>query len=246
MKTKKKYLYNNKKFYKIVSKLSNKYKYLLSKKKILSYLYITKNHPVDKFNHISITNNKYFINKYKKYIKKYPIKCEFKIKEFILYKTKTKVPHKPVWFRKNSDYPLVWFTAIINIINIENINKKSLFNINIFKNIKYKNLPHITLSILSFKNDKNNNYKFSCINNICYEKKEDSIRLKLSKNNTPKLNKLIKQMNKYKTYTFSAITNITEDNFLTYKVNINNEFKTLINYSIKIMNNLFSNLLNLK
>ena len=203
-------------------------------------MHISKTTPGYRDYHISLTNNRDFIKKYKKQILKNPIMCEFKIKKIILFKTKSEGPYRPPWFKNNSDYPLVWFTLIIDVINIKNINKHSLFDTNIIKNLNYNsNLLHVTTAFLSLKGDPYNN----CSYKIGYENFEDKIVLKQKKSNTKSLNKLIKQLNKYKKYTFKGITDIDKFNFLAFDVVMNKQFKNIINISQSILKNIFCDLI---
>ena len=96
-------------FTKKINKLAKKFKKICSKKKKFnSKVYISKTTPGHRDYHISLTNNKEFIKEHKKVILENPIKCEFKIKKIVLFKTKSKGPYRPPWF--DSDYTLVCFT----------------------------------------------------------------------------------------------------------------------------------------
>lgn len=229
-------------FTKKINKLAKKYKKLCSKKKKFnSKVYISKTTPGHRDYHISLTNNRDFIKEHKKVILENPIKCEFKIKKIVLFKTKSKGPYRPSWYdKKDSDYPLVWFTLIIDIISMKNINKNSPFDTNIIKKLNYNNnLHHVTTGFLSLKGDADNN----CNYRIGYENFEDKIVLKPNKSNNQELNKLIKKLNKYKTHTFEGTTDIDKFDFLAFDVNQDKHFKNVLNISQSILKNIFSEII---
>lgn len=214
---------------------------LCSKKKSFnSKIIVTTKHPANDA-HISLSNDKQFLNEHKQNILDNPMTCKFKIKKFILFKSKNKGPYKPPYFDKNADYPLIWFTAIVEIIDIDfKYKDKTNFNKNLLKNKTFfDNLQHVTLSILSLQNDINNN----CNIKLGYTPIEEMIEVKHNKKNDIQLNKLIKKLNKFKQKVFTGYTNIDDKDFLAYFIDKTHEYKLLEKQSKNILKYIFKDIL---
>lgn len=249
--------YNKKKFYPSSKKNKNKnfYNYMIfSTLKLANFwhklcsktqnfntkIYATNIHPGSE-THISLTRDDEFITKYKQIILDNPMVCTFKITDFILFKTKSKGPYRPPWFKENSDYPLIWFTAMTEITSINfKYKTKQNFDIDLIRNMTYgDNKPHITLSLLALKGDPTN----KCNLKIGYNTKEEKIILKPHKSNPKQLNQLIKQMNKYKNMEFTGYTDIDENEFLAYFIKKDKLYKLIEKDSINILNYIFKNII---
>ena len=253
---------NYRQYSKKIIRLYNFYKKVCEKRRPMNTkAIILEHHPANPFTHISLTNDSEFISKYSDILKKNPVKCYFNIKKLILFKTKSKGPHLPKWFNENADYPLVWFTAVVEIIKLKNINKsstfkpellkkvtsksksksKSKFSLNMLTDLKYNNnVHHVTLSVLSMKKDANN----YCNYRLGFEDFEDKTVIKEKSNNTRELNSLIKKMNALQSKTFTGETVFTNNGrFLCYKVDISRDFQRMVDHSKDILGIIFKELI---
>jgi hypothetical protein len=159
----------------------------------------------------------------------------------VLFKTKSKGPFRPLWFNENSDYPLVWFTAMVEIIDVQfRYKTKQEFDINLLKDMTYKNMkPHITLSLLALKGVKNNN----CNYKLGYNPNEEKITLNTHTQNSKIFNTMIKKLNKYKDTIFTSYTNVDDKEFLAYFIKKDATYKSLEKDSISVLNHIFQDII---
>ena len=255
---------NYRQYTKKIKRLYNFYKKVCEKRRPMNTKAIViEHHPANPFTHISLTNDIKFINKYKDLLEQKPVKCYFKIKKFTLFKTKSKGPHLPKWFNENADYPLVWFTGIVDIIKLKNIDKSSNFEVDLLKRViskpksktkskskftlsmlndlKYQNNKHhVTLSVLSMKRDADN----YCNYRLGFEDFEDTTIIKEKSNNTRELNSLIKKMNAFQSKIFTGETVFTNNGrFLCYKIDITKDFQRIVDYSKDVLGIIFKELI---